>query len=95
MSSPLSTRRVREFLVGLRRLIAERAKSEAEIKSRFEARVTAERVAGEREAERMETAARTARTAADQEYQQNFRQCTRRDYGESFGSHRRYLLNSG
>jgi DNA segregation ATPase FtsK/SpoIIIE-like protein len=70
MSSQLSTRRVRELLVGLRRLIAERARSEAEIKSKFEARTTAERVAGERDAGRIESAARAARTAAEQEYQQ-------------------------
>src|SRR5690349_12965706 len=70
MSSQLSTRRVRELLVGLRRLIADRAKSEAEIKSRFEARATAEKVAGEREAERLESAFRAERKAVDDEYQQ-------------------------
>ena len=50
MSSPLSTRRVRELLVGLRRLIADRAKSEAELKSRSEARTTAEMSPAEKDA---------------------------------------------
>lgn len=69
MSSCLSTRRVRDLLLELRRLTADRANAEADIKSRCAERTGVARVAFDRETARIETAVRSARAAADQEYQ--------------------------